>query len=97
MLALQFGYPNVQKLKDEISPGQFYEWKQFYAIRPFGDEFMDNRFAFQTGNIVSMLAKVDNWGDFRTPIYAREHVTRYQSPQEQTAILDALVKGSKRG
>ena len=90
MLALQFGYPNVEKLKSEISSGQFYEWKQFYAIRPFGDEFMDNRFAFQTANVVSMVTKVNNWGDFKTPIYAREKIKQVQSAQEQTNILNSL-------
>lgn len=90
VLALQFGYEKVSELKARLTDGEFLEWKIFYEIRPFGEEWSDARFAWLTAHIVSMLRKVDNVEDYRAKIYGREYQQKVQSAETQTAILNSL-------
>ncbi len=90
MLALQFGYPDVEKLKRVISSRQFALWKIFYDVRPFGDEWTDNRFAHQTEMLWTSFRGSDErpHQDLFFPIiYGRDNSKRGRKSAEEMAAM----------
>ncbi len=41
-----------------MSRAEFEDWKEFYIVRPFGDEWEDYRFGQQTAHIKSSMSGV---------------------------------------
>ena len=81
-----------------MSAGEFEEWKQFYEIRPFGDEWQDFRDGFQTAHIVSSMASIPDGMMFHKfietcmPLIAgRNNKWRGRmTPEEQVAMLESM-------
>ncbi len=82
MLALQFGEPKIKRLKKLLTPGEFLEWKTFYELRPFGDEWEDFRTAWIAWNIPSFSDSKRTFDQFMPPIAGRKFAPKPVQSEE---------------
>ncbi len=88
-------------MKRKISKAQFVEWKHFYEVRPFGDEWEDLRFGTMTARVCSSMGGVpdgmrfDKFIEVSMPlIYGRDNKWRGRTtPEEQIAIFEGAKHG----
>ncbi len=88
-------------MQERITNAEFIEWKQFYDVRPFGDEWDDLRFGTMTARICASLSGVpegktfDKFIEICMPlIYGRDNKWRGRTtPEEQIAIFEGMAHG----
>lgn len=77
-----------------MSVEEFALWQAFYLIQPFGQDWEEQRIAFQTVNLLQMHTrtklKTDDYLAFKRP-------RRKQTVEEQASIVLSVIEGMKRG
>ena len=93
-LALALGRHDVDKLAEEMTPGQIAEWMAFWQIEPFGDEWRRTaRATVMMANVMGAKIKPDNETQF-LPGY--DPFEQMLTPEELRAKFERIKNGHGR-
>lgn len=86
MLAMTFGYLDVDQLLADITERDFQRWLTYYQVEPWGEQRADLRSAIIACTIANCSGSKKRWKPKDFMPFAE------QSTQQQASVLQALTK-----